>query len=91
MRSRLTVDTEHPDRPTSDPIGNVLRTLDVLRNRRVAATFFVQGTWAAAYPDVVLRIAADGHLIGSHSHWHCPYTNLDRQGMDLDLRSSRAT
>jgi peptidoglycan/xylan/chitin deacetylase (PgdA/CDA1 family) len=89
MRVALTVDTEHPDRPTTDPIGNFVRTLDVLEALRVKATFFVQGTWARAYPDLVHRIAAGGHLVGGHSHRHCPYTSLHAQGIAHDLQSSR--
>lgn len=49
--------------------------LDVLRASGVHATFFVCGENALRYPDVVRRIAADGHQIGNHTYSH-PYLYL---------------
>ena len=34
------------------------------RPQRIRATFFLQGRWAEAYPDVARSIAAAGHLVG---------------------------
>ncbi len=36
----------------------------------VTATFFVIGERAARYPELVRRMAAEGHLIGHHSYTH---------------------
>jgi peptidoglycan/xylan/chitin deacetylase (PgdA/CDA1 family) len=44
--------------------------LDRLRELRVRATFFVVGDRAAARPELVARIAAEGHAIGHHSYTH---------------------
>jgi len=44
--------------------------LDVLRERRVPATFFVVGQEAARHPYIVRRMAAEGHAIGDHSYTH---------------------
>jgi peptidoglycan/xylan/chitin deacetylase (PgdA/CDA1 family) len=46
--------------------------LDVLRSRGVHATFFMIGRDASAHPDLVARVAAEGHLIGDHT-WHHTY------------------
>jgi len=46
------------------------RLLDVLASHGVHATFFMLGSHAAAEPALVRRIAAEGHLIGSHSWSH---------------------
>jgi len=46
--------------------------LDRLRALGVRATFFVIGHKAEAHPDLVARIAADGHEIGHHSFLHTP-------------------
>jgi peptidoglycan-N-acetylglucosamine deacetylase len=51
------------------------RLLDLLASHQVRATFFLLGERAQAQPDLVRRIAADGHLIGNHS-WDHP--NLAR-------------
>lgn len=44
--------------------------LDVLAEADVRATFFMIGCHAAAYPEVVARVAAAGHTIGNHSYNH---------------------
>ena len=45
------------------------RLLDTLKAESVQATFFVTGK-VAAYPDMLRRMAEDGHTIGLHSYCH---------------------
>ncbi|HEX4078398.1 MAG TPA: polysaccharide deacetylase family protein [Rhizomicrobium sp.] len=44
--------------------------LDVLKAEGVKATFFIVGRMAKAYPDILTRIAREGHLLGNHSATH---------------------
>ena len=44
--------------------------LDVLAAHHAHATFFVLGSRAAQHPDVVRRIAAEGHTVGTHTQSH---------------------
>ncbi len=44
--------------------------LDILAENNVKATFYVTGLHAAAYPDTIRRIVADGHAVGNHSYDH---------------------
>src|SRR5512146_2998098 len=44
------------------PNANTRGVLDVLKAQNVKATFFIVGRMARAYPDVLKRIAAEGHL-----------------------------
>ena len=44
--------------------------LDVLAMHGVKATFFMLGGRAQAEPELVRRVAAEGHLIGNHSWSH---------------------
>ncbi|MBF9036847.1 polysaccharide deacetylase family protein [Rhodobacterales bacterium HKCCE2091] len=44
--------------------------LDTLAMRGVRATFFLVGRNAARYPQIVQRIAAEGHEIGNHTWSH---------------------
>jgi peptidoglycan-N-acetylglucosamine deacetylase len=45
------------------------RILDALRERGVKATFFVLGRHADLWPELVRRIADEGHTLGNHG-WH---------------------
>jgi peptidoglycan-N-acetylglucosamine deacetylase len=44
--------------------------LDTLASECVKATFFLVGKMATTYPDVVRKIEAAGHTIGTHSQTH---------------------
>ena len=44
--------------------------LDTLASECVKATFFLVGKMATTYPDVVHKIVAAGHTIGTHSQTH---------------------
>jgi peptidoglycan-N-acetylglucosamine deacetylase len=49
--------------------------LDVLKQHNVKATFFVVGTMAHYHPDIIARIAAEGHLLANHSATHPELTS----------------
>src|SRR5262245_36519920 len=44
--------------------------LDALGARGVKATFFILGRHAERWPDLVARVARDGHSIGNHGYYH---------------------
>ena len=46
------------------------RLLDILKRRNIRATFFVVGTNARRYPQIIRRIVAEGHEIGNHTVNH---------------------
>ena len=83
FRVALTFDAEHPDRPARP--GNDRRLLDALARLGVRSTFFVQGRWAEAYPELANRIASDGHLLGHHSHYHVRMVGLSGHGLKIDI------
>ncbi len=86
IRVALTIDVEHPDRPTK--LGVAEGIVDVLAREAVSATCFVQGRWAFAYPQLAARIAADGHLIGSHGHHHVALPMLTLDGLRREVREA---
>ncbi|GBF74204.1 delta-lactam-biosynthetic de-N-acetylase [Paenibacillus sp. 598K] len=51
--------------------GFTPKILDVLKEKRVPAAFFVTGQYIQDQPELLQRMAAEGHLIGNHS-WHHP-------------------
>lgn len=62
--------------------------LETLRDHGVTATFFVLGWIAAKYPALIARIAAQGHEIACHSHWHRPVFSLSREAFRDDMRTA---
>ncbi|MGG0462575.1 polysaccharide deacetylase family protein [Priestia aryabhattai] len=44
--------------------------LDLLKKHEVKATFFVVGTKAEKYPELIQRMHSEGHLIGIHNYVH---------------------
>ena len=47
------------------------KVLETLAAQCVKATYFMVGSMAAAYPELVRKVAAAGHTIGTHS-WNHP-------------------
>lgn len=52
------------------PNAYTAAVLDALKDQGVKATFFIVGRMAQAHPDVLARIASEGHLLGNHSATH---------------------
>ena len=48
------------------------QVLDILREHRVPATFFVCGKNVEEHPELLRRIVAEGHEVGNHTYSH-PY------------------
>jgi peptidoglycan/xylan/chitin deacetylase (PgdA/CDA1 family) len=88
MRVALTFDAEHPSRPHCPP-GVQEGLLDELSRAGIRATFFVQGRWAKAYPKTARAIAAAGHLVGNHSHYHARMSLLSDEGLAVDVRAAQ--
>jgi len=84
----LTFDAEHGDRPRGRP-DNAARILDALRAAGARATFFVQGRWALAYPELARRMSDDGHLVGNHSHFHSRMTLFSDDGLRADVTEAQ--
>jgi len=64
------------------------RVLDVLARRGVLATFFVVGERAAAHPDLVRRMVAEGHAVGNHTQSHSagfPLLGTELMRRDIEL------
>ncbi|MFD3448160.1 delta-lactam-biosynthetic de-N-acetylase [Microbacteriaceae bacterium 4G12] len=51
--------------------GYTSKILDVLKEKKVPATFFVTGHYVKEQSELVKRMVKEGHIIGNHS-WHHP-------------------
>jgi peptidoglycan-N-acetylglucosamine deacetylase len=70
------------DGPTPERTPYVL---DVLREKGVKATFFLQGSNAERYPELVCRIKHEGHVIGNHSYSHPYFPDLTPQQAEEEI------
>ncbi|WP_261381636.1 polysaccharide deacetylase family protein [Paenibacillus cremeus] len=62
--------------------------LDLLRDWDVKATFFVVGKQVNSHPQVLKRIAKEGHAIGNHSWDHADLTKVTPQHMKQEIEST---
>lgn len=103
MRNAMSIDVEdwfHPEalRGVVQPADwdqlapragrNVERLLRVLDAAQVRATFFVLGWVAEREPDLVPRLAAEGHEVASHGYAHRMITQQTPADFRTDLRRS---
>ncbi len=59
--------------------------LDGLKQRGIHATFFVTGEHAELHPDIIKRMADEGHLIGNHTYSHIQLTRKNREKFREEL------
>jgi len=89
MRIALTFDTEFAARPTTPhPEYRILETLAAAGAR---ATFFLQGRWTRANPEIARSIVEAGHVIGNHSNYHAPMDGLTEDWLREDIRRAERT
>ncbi len=78
----LTFD-DGPD-PTWTP-----KILDILRQKKVPAAFFILGQQAENYPGIVRRIVAEGHEFGSHTYTHVNLSLAGEQRTRTELNATQ--
>jgi peptidoglycan/xylan/chitin deacetylase (PgdA/CDA1 family) len=86
FRVALTFDAEHPDRPTRPGVADGL--LETLASAGARTTWFLQGRWVEAHPDVARRVVGGGHLVGNHSFYHARMPLLSASGLATDVRAA---
>ncbi|MFF7145447.1 glycosyltransferase [Streptomyces sp. SID2888] len=78
----LTFD-DGPD-PTWTP-----KVLDVLKKHDAHAVFFVTGTMASRYPDLVKRMVDEGHEVGLHTFNHPDLSYQSERRIDWELSTNQ--
>ena len=68
---------------------NTPRLLEMLKQRNIKATFFLIGQNAAANPDLVRRILAEGHEIGNHSWTHPQLSKLSDDRVTAEITKTQ--
>lgn len=74
----LTFD-DGPDPKTTPAI------LDILKREHVPATFFVIGSKAERYPELIRREALEGHDLGNHTYHHFELTQLNTDAIRFEI------
>ena len=65
--------------------GTTDRLLDGLRERGASATFFLVGEEAAANPELVKRMKAEGHQIGNHTWSHVRLEDAPQETIQQEI------
>lgn len=65
------------------------RLLEILRSRRARATFFILGSVAAQHPELVRRIAREGHEIATHGDQHELIYRQTPQQFEADVQRAK--
>nr|WP_307343282.1 delta-lactam-biosynthetic de-N-acetylase [Metabacillus malikii] len=69
--------------------GYTSKVLDVLKKRKVPATFFVTGHYIESEPNLVKRMVNEGHIVGNHSWYHPDLTTQNDEKLKEELESVR--
>jgi polysaccharide deacetylase family protein (PEP-CTERM system associated) len=77
------------DQLESRVCANTDRLLELFDEHDVTATFFVLGWVAERYPDLVSRIAAQGHEVASHGYAHRLIYDQTRDAFRDDVRRAK--
>jgi len=65
--------------------GYTAKILDVLKEEKVPAIFFVTGHYLKSEPDLVKRMVKEGHIIGNHSWGHPDFTQVSDEKLREEL------
>ncbi|EIJ82117.1 delta-lactam-biosynthetic de-N-acetylase [Bacillus methanolicus PB1] len=70
--------------------GYTAKILDVLKKEHVPAAFFITGHYLESEPELVKRMAKEGHIIGNHSWFHPDLTQVSDERLKNELERVRA-
>ncbi len=65
--------------------GNIAKILDILKSKKVPAAFFILENLARREPQLVKRMADDGHLVCNHTATHKDMTKLSESEFTDEL------
>jgi peptidoglycan/xylan/chitin deacetylase (PgdA/CDA1 family) len=71
-----------------DPVWTP-KVLDVLKKYDTHAVFFVTGTMASRYPDLVRRMVEEGHEVGLHTFNHPDLSYQSKKRIDWELSQNQ--
>jgi polysaccharide deacetylase family protein (PEP-CTERM system associated) len=81
-------DIQHGNKPDPSIVTNTRHSLEMLRKTENSGTFFILGTVAEHYPDLVKEILDSGHEVATHGYGHNLVYKLDEKSFAEDLEKS---
>lgn len=95
MRAFFTVDVEHDCPPFRSSYHGIERgmpkLIEILKQKEIAATFFVTGDVARRYPAMIQELVAAGHEIGCHGDTHARFDHLNYQEAEVEIERASET
>lgn len=95
MRAFFTVDVEHDCPPFRSSYHGIERgmpkLIEILKQKEIAATFFVTGDVARRYPVMIQELVASGHEIGCHGDTHARFDQIDHRQAETEIKTATAT
>ena len=64
------------------------KILEILKQKKAPAAFFILGSQAQHYPDLLERIIQEGHEVGNHSYTHQNLAETGDQQIELELNAT---
>lgn len=65
--------------------GNIAKILDVMQEQNVTGAFFILGNLIERNPDLVKRMADQGHLVCNHTYTHKNITTMSQNELNAEL------
>ncbi len=69
-------------------LSNTTRLLDLLKKRKIKATFYVVGEMVRDNPQLLRRMIAEGHEIGNHTVKHGNLARMSISSMEKELKTA---
>lgn len=79
---------QHGQKPSPSVVDNTLNALELLKKTGNQATFFILGTVAEHYPDIVKEILNSKHEIATHGYCHKLVYHMKPQEFEDDIKIS---
>lgn len=76
--------------PTSNVLRQIDRLLGLLSDHDTKATFFTLGALAEHFPEIVRRVAGEGHEVASHGYDHLLVHTFSPEAFKEDTQRSKA-
>jgi peptidoglycan-N-acetylmuramic acid deacetylase len=69
--------------------GYTVKVLDILKEKKVPAAFFVTGHYVKDQPELLKRMMNEGHVIGNHSWSHPDMSQISNNRLKKELEKLR--